>query len=169
MGASPPSTGSCTQEILFRCENFLCYTRNENISPRPPPPQLEAIKKKFSLDVKISCVIQETKIFHQGLPPQLEAVKKKFSLDVKTSCVMQETKIFHQGPPLNWKILVRKRFKEEILFRCEHFLCYTRNEIISPRPPPPQLEDVKKKFSLDVKISCVMQETKIFHQGLPPL
>ena len=33
---------------------------------------------------------------------------------------------------------------------------------------PPQLEAVKKKFSLDVIISCVMQETKIFHQG-PPL
>merc|ERR1711872_400322 len=107
-------------------EHFLCNTRNENISPRPPPPQLEAVKKKFSIVVKISCVIQETKIFHQGLPPSTGSCKK------------------------------------EILFRCENFLYYARNENISPRPPPPQLEAVKKKFSLDVKISCVMQETKIF-------
>ena len=60
-------SGIFKEEILFRCKNFLCYARNKNISPRPPP-QLEAVKKKFSLDVKISCVMQETKIFHQGPP-----------------------------------------------------------------------------------------------------
>ena len=60
---------------------------------------VEYLRKKFSLDAKISCVMQETKIFTKASPPQLEAVKKKFSLDVNISCVMQETKIFHQGPP----------------------------------------------------------------------
>ena len=51
---------------------------------------------------------------------------KKFSLDANFSCVIKETKIFH---------LVSERYKEEILFRCKHFLCYARNENISPRPP----------------------------------
>ena len=31
------------------------------------------------------------------------------------------------------------------------------------------VEDLRKKFSLDAKFSCVMQETKIFHQIPPPL
>ena len=52
-------------------------------------------------------------------------------------------------------------------FLHKHFLCYTRNENISPRPPR-QLENLKKKFSFDANISCVMQETKIFHRGPPP-
>ena len=84
---------------------FLVLYKKRKYFTKASPPQLEAVKKKFSSDANISCVIQETKIFHQGLPPpQLEAVKKKFSLDVNISCVMQETKIFHQGPPLNWKL-----------------------------------------------------------------
>ena len=29
------------------------------------------------------------------------------------------------------------------------------------------VEDIRKKFSLRANISCVMQETKIFHQGPP--
>ena len=90
--------GILKEEIIFPCRHFLCYARNENISPRPPP-QLEDLKKKFSLDANISCVMQETKMIHQAPPPQLEDLRKKFSLDVNISCVMQETKIFHQGPP----------------------------------------------------------------------
>ena len=80
----------------------------------------------------------------------VEDLRKKFSLDAKFSCVMQETKIFHQFPPpstlalLYCKFLIENlsvqfdsgRFQEEILFRCEYFLCYARNENISTRPPP---------------------------------
>ena len=52
----------------------------------------------------------------------VEDLSKKFSLDAN-----KETKIFH---------LDGGRVKEEILFKCEHFLSYARNENISPRPPP---------------------------------
>ena len=76
----------------------------------------------------------------------VEDLKKKFSLDANIYCVMQETKIFHQGPLSTLVLLycmflienhfvqfVGERFNEEILFKCEHFLCYARNENISPR------------------------------------
>ena len=63
----------------------------------------------------------------------VEDLRKKFSVDAKISCVMQETKIFHQGPPSTG------RFKKEILFRCQHFLCYARNENFSPSPHPSPL------------------------------
>ena len=83
-------------------EQSLCST----VSPVAPgatnrtqPSKARFPLVKFSSDANISCVIQETKIFHQGLPPSTG------------SC------------------------KEEILFRCENFLCYARNENISPRPP----------------------------------
>ena len=61
----------------------------------------------------------------------VEDLRKKFSVDAKISCVMRETKIFHQGPPSTG------RFKKEILFHCEHFLCYKRNEIFHRGPPSP--------------------------------
>ena len=66
----------------------------------------EDLRKKFSLDANISCVMQETKIFHKGPPPQLEDIRKKFSLDANISCVMQETNIFHQGPPLKISLTI---------------------------------------------------------------
>ena len=50
---------------------------------------VEYLSKKFSLDAKISYVMQETKKFHQG-----PALKINFK-----SCFMQETKTFRQGPP----------------------------------------------------------------------
>ena len=50
---------------------------------------MEYLSKKFSLDAKISYVMQETKKFHQG--PDLKINFK--------SCFMQETKTFRQGPP----------------------------------------------------------------------
>ena len=130
---------------------FVVLCKKRKYFTKGPPPQLEDLRKKFSLDANISCVMQETKIFHQGPLPQLEYLRKKFSLDANISCVIQETKIFHQGPPstlvlLYCKFLINNhavqfdggRFKEEILCRCEHFLCYALNENISPRPPPPQ-------------------------------
>ena len=49
----------------------------------------EYLSKKFSLDAKISYVMQETKKFHLG-----PALKINFK-----SCFMQETKTFRQGPP----------------------------------------------------------------------
>ena len=128
---------------------FLVLYKKRKYFTKASHPQLEAVKKKFSLDVNISCVMQETKIFHQ-VPPQLqcysiasslqkftpfnqivEYLRKKFSLDANISCVMEETKIFHQGRPPS-----TGRFKEEILFTCEHILCYARYENISTRPPP---------------------------------
>ena len=69
---------------------------------------------------------------------------------------MQETKIFRQGPPHLMILFDGGIFKQEILFRCENFLCYARNEKISPRPP------LKINFK-----SCFMQETKTFRQGPP--
>ena len=63
----------------------------------------------------------------------VEDLRKKFSVDAKISCVMRETKIFHQGP------LSTGRFKKEILFRCEYFLCYARNENLSLSPHPSPL------------------------------
>ena len=107
---------------------FLVLYKKRKYFTKASHPQLEAVKNKFSLDVNISCVMQETKIFHQGPPPQLKDLRKKFSLDGNFSCVMQETKIFH---------LDGGRFKEEILCRCENFLCYARNKNFSQRPPPP--------------------------------
>ena len=64
------------------------------------------LRKKLSLHANISCVMQETKIFHQGPPPQLEDLRKKFSFDANISCVMQETKIFHRGPPLTISVTI---------------------------------------------------------------
>ena len=77
---------------------FLVLYKKRKYFTKASHPQLEAVKKKFSLDVNISCVMQETKIFHQG-PPLLNWMK--FSLDADISCVIQETKNLHQGPPLN--------------------------------------------------------------------
>ena len=95
-----------------------CNFHKEVSSPSPNP-QLEDLRKKFSLDANISCVMQETKIFHQGHPP-LTLVLLYCTFLIENHAVQ-----FDGG-----------RFKEEILFRCEHFLCYARNEIISPSPPP---------------------------------
>ena len=81
----------------------------------------------------------------------VEDLRKKFSLDANISCVMQETKFFHQGPLSTLVLLycmflienhfaqfVGERFKEEILFKCEHFLCYGRNKniLLGPSPLP---------------------------------
>ena len=65
-------SGIFKEEILFRCKNFLCYARNKNFSPRPPPPQhqcyyivsslqkitrfnsmVKDLRNKFSLDMNI--------------------------------------------------------------------------------------------------------------------
>ena len=91
---------------------------------------VEDLRKKFSVDAKISCVMQEKKIFKQAPPPQLEKLRKKISFDANISCVMQETKIFHRGPPPSPLVLLYctlnienqaaqiegGRFMEEILF-----------------------------------------------------
>ena len=88
---------------------------------------VEDLTKKFSLHENICCVMQETKIFHQGPPPYhqcyyivsslqkitrfnsiVEYLRKKFSLDANISCVMQETKIFQQGPPSTLVLLYCK-------------------------------------------------------------
>ena len=84
------------QTFLVLCKKWKYFTKAS--------PQLQDLRKKSSLDANISCVMEETKIFHQAPPPQLEYLRNKFSLDANMSCVMEETKIFHQGPPLNWKI-----------------------------------------------------------------
>ena len=63
---------------------------------------VEDLKKKFSFDANISCVMQEMKVFHQAPPPLLKDLRKKFSLHANISCVKQKSKLFHQGPtPLN--------------------------------------------------------------------
>ena len=75
----------CKQEIFFWGKKILLYARNEKWSYL----MVEYLSKKFSLDAKISHVMQETKKFHQG--PDLKINFK--------SCFMQETKTFCQGPP----------------------------------------------------------------------
>merc|ERR1711893_138609 len=93
---------------------------------------------------------KKRKYFTKASPPQLEAVKKKFSLDMNISCVMQQTKIFHQGlPPSTGSC------KEEIFFRWEHFLCYTRNENISPRPPTLNLHTFLHRMNCKYFITLV--------------
>ena len=53
--------------------------RNKNTSPRPPR-QLEDFK--FSLDANISCVMQETKLFHLGpLPSKILLLYCKFHIE----------------------------------------------------------------------------------------
>ena len=86
----PPSTQRNKEEILFRCENFLCYARNENISPRPPP---LGENFRFLHNTRNFC------IYREFLPLILPESSKKFSLDTKKSCFMQETKNFRQHPP----------------------------------------------------------------------
>ena len=85
---------------------------------------------RFKQEILFRCeyylVLCKKRKYFTKAPPQLEDLRKKFSLDAIFSCVMQETKIFH---------LDGGRFKDEILFRCERFLCYARNENISPGPP----------------------------------
>ena len=49
-------------------KTFLVLYKKRKYFTKASHPQLEAVKKKFSLDVNISCVMQETKIFHQGPP-----------------------------------------------------------------------------------------------------
>ena len=66
----------------------------------------------------------------------MQDVNKKFSFEAKKSCFMQETKIFRQGPPHLMILFDGEIFKQEILIRCENFLCYASNEKISPRPRP---------------------------------
>ena len=64
-------SGIFKEEILFRCKNFLCYARNKNFSPRPPPQHqcyyivsslqkitrfnsmVKDLRNKFSLDMNI--------------------------------------------------------------------------------------------------------------------
>ena len=137
------------EEIPFRCEHFLCYARNGSFHQCLPPPLLKEIRKKFSLDVNISCVMQETKIFHQGLPPSTGSCKEEIFFRFEHFLCYTRNENFSPSPPstlvlLYCKFLIEIHavqldswiFKEEILFRCEHFLCYGRNENISPRPPP---------------------------------
>ena len=48
--ASPPSTQRNKEEILFRCEHFLCYARDENFSPSPPS-TLVLLYCKFLIEI----------------------------------------------------------------------------------------------------------------------
>ena len=83
--------------------------------------------------MRISCLILAV----------FDDLMKKFSIDANVSCVMQETEISHQCPSLTLVLLYCTflienhavqfdggRFKEEILCRCENFLCYARNKNI---------------------------------------
>ena len=108
--------GIFKEEILFRCKHFLCYERNENISPRSHPSS-RRLKEEILLYAYISCVMQKTEIFHQGPPLTLVLLYCTFLIE-------NHSVQFDGG-----------RFNEEILCRCEHFLCYARNENFSPSPP----------------------------------
>ena len=100
--------------LLMR--TFLVFCKKRKYFTQAPPQ-------------KYCCYIASSIQKITGFNSMVEDLRKKFSLHANISCVMQDTKIFHQGPPSTG------RFKEEIFFRCEHFLCYARNENISPRPP----------------------------------
>ena len=175
----PPSTQRNKEEILFRCEHFLCYARNENFSPSPPS-TLVLLYCKFLIEIHAvqldSWIFKEEILFRcehflcygrnenisPSPPPQLEDLRKKFSLHANISCVKQKSKLFHQAPPLTLVLLYCKFlteihavqfdsgiFKEEILFRCKNFLCYARNKNFSPRPPPSTLVLLYCKFLIE--------------------
>ena len=110
---------------------FLVLYKKRKYFTKASHPQLEAVKKKFSLDVNISCVMQETKIFHQAPTPHhqcyyivlslqkitrfnsmVEDLRKKFSLHANISCVKQKSKLFHQAPPLTLVLLYCKFLTE---------------------------------------------------------
>ena len=119
----PPSTQRNKEEILFRCEQFLCYARNENFSPSPPS-TLVLLYCKFLIEIHAvqfdSGIFKEEILFrcehflcygrNENIsprpPPQLEDLRKKFSLHANISCVKQKSKLFHQAPPLNISVTI---------------------------------------------------------------
>ena len=60
---------------------------------------VEDLRKKFSLHANISCVMQETKIFHQG-PPSTERFKEEILIRYKKILLYASNEKISLTPPL---------------------------------------------------------------------
>ena len=124
--------------------------------------------KKFR-PFHMSCFIQETKNFLASPLPQAHFLIKKLRSSIQLRALLYQLDCATILGCMRHYIKLRALIYQVACATLVHALVYCNfhKEVSSPSPNP-QLEDLRKKFSLDANISCVMQETKIFHQG-PPL